>query len=315
MTLAFALFLAFILGYLAQSTGICLVKGVILARSKQPFFLIAILLSGTWAWVALFIADAADIKHHYQVFTWQSTFIIGGFIFGIGSTINGSCSVGTMNQLARGNSNMLFTLCGWALGGIVMLHFNQHWENDFSELSIPYGEPLKPSTLHGISLLALSIIALFWASVSKHKQTILLITLVGLVSECIFLIEPQWTPSNFTIGISYALTFDTIKLPSILRLAIFVFIIIGMMATAIRSDVFELQRPKLTTACSNLLGGLMMGAGGFLAMGGNDKQLLIMLPTFSLSSLATLVSMLLGIYIALLVTGLIKPQHALKPTI
>ncbi len=309
MILVFALLLAYIIGYLAQSAGICLVRGVHLARAKKPSFLVAILLAGTWTWIALAIVDYTEGRHHYQLFPLQASFIIGGFIFGIGATINGACSIGTINQFARGNSTMLFTLCGWALGGIIMLYFHQYLENDFSELAIPYGDPLKYSKSHMMVLFSLSVIGVVWVLFNDNKKALLLIALLGVLSECIFLIEPQWTPSDFTIGISYAYFFDSVALPSFQRLAIFGFVILGMMAVAIRSKMFQLQLPKITSAGNSLFGGLLMGVGGFMALGGNDKQLLIMLPTFSLSSLLTLLSMLLGIYVALVISDRINPSQ------
>ncbi len=55
-----ALILIMLLGNLAQTTGLCMVRGVNEWLNGNPIFLLAILLSGVWAWVA---ASSASSRH------------------------------------------------------------------------------------------------------------------------------------------------------------------------------------------------------------------------------------------------------------
>ncbi len=312
MILFTALTLAFIVGYLAQSTGICLVKGVMFARVKKPNLLIAILLAGTWSWISFLINDLTSFEHAYRNFQFQLSFIIGGFIFGVGATVNSACSIGTINQLARGNLNMLFTLLGWAIGGVVMLYIVQSLLSNIPSLSLPNGALFESSSTHFITLLCFALLAIAWKLFTRERKKLLLIALLGVVSEMLFLIEPHWTPSNLTMSISTALyntsTQAMVYWPTIQHFAIFGSTLIGMVVVAVRDKRFNFEIPTLSAASSKLLGGVLMGIGGALALGGNDNQLLIMLPTGSLASISAILSMLLGIYIALRVSKLIATR-------
>jgi len=111
----------FALGYLAQTTGLCMVRGVKQATAGKPMFLIAILFSGTLAWIAMGIGERIPVEGRVQAY-WPSIYsFIGGMLFGVGASVNGGCGVSTVSRLARGELVMTSTIFGWLAGWIIFL--------------------------------------------------------------------------------------------------------------------------------------------------------------------------------------------------
>jgi uncharacterized BrkB/YihY/UPF0761 family membrane protein len=62
------LLLIFLLGYLAQTTGLCTVRGVTEWKNGVPGFLIAILANGVLAWVAVVTGCYLDLPLQFKVY-------------------------------------------------------------------------------------------------------------------------------------------------------------------------------------------------------------------------------------------------------
>jgi uncharacterized membrane protein YedE/YeeE len=113
MLFILALLCIFLLGYLAQTTGLCMVRGVKEAKSGSPMFIVAIVFSGSLAWVSMALGSVVEERLLFTAF-WPSLFsLFGGFLFGIGAAINSGCGVSTVSRLARGEVVMLATILGW----------------------------------------------------------------------------------------------------------------------------------------------------------------------------------------------------------
>ncbi len=111
--LLLSLFFITVIGFLAQTTGLCMVRGVKEATSGKPVFLVSILLSGSSVWLAIAIAHFLE-----QPIRLNSNFptiltALGGFIFGLGAAFNGGCGVSTISRFARGQVMMVATILGW----------------------------------------------------------------------------------------------------------------------------------------------------------------------------------------------------------
>ena len=72
-----------------------------------------------------------------------------------------------------------------------------------------------------------------------------------------------------------------------------------MFFAAWRTKRFALQGANVRVYVVHLLAGIFMGMGAALALGGNDTQLLVFLPSMSLASVVTMMSMFAGIRIGL----------------
>ena len=66
--LIISLLIAVALGYLAQSTGLCMVRGMTQWMKGKPGFMVAILCSGVLAWVAGLLAAPLEFESPYHRF-------------------------------------------------------------------------------------------------------------------------------------------------------------------------------------------------------------------------------------------------------
>lgn len=69
---------------------------------------------------------------------------------------------------------------------------------------------------------------------------------------------------------------------------------------------FKWRKTRLLDWPLHLFFGTLMGFGSSMALGGNDAQLLIALPNFSLASVVAILSMLIGITVVLVLQDLRK---------
>jgi len=107
------------IGYLAQITGLCLVRGVSDWMEAKPLRLIAILLSGFWMYLYLSFLPFPQAREQLVGYGFHWGFPLGGLVFGLGAAFNGACSISTASRLASGDLRMLLTMLGWLLGWLL----------------------------------------------------------------------------------------------------------------------------------------------------------------------------------------------------
>jgi uncharacterized membrane protein YedE/YeeE len=113
-----------LLGYSAQTTGLCMVRGVNEWKAGNNEFLLATLFSGILIWAAALFSHYADMPLIFKAFPISKWLLFGGFIFGLGTAFNGSCGVSTISRLARGDSRMIATIIGWLVGWTMLAHWS-----------------------------------------------------------------------------------------------------------------------------------------------------------------------------------------------
>lgn len=295
MSLAVILLLVCIIGYLAQSIGLCMVRGVNEFKSGKPEFLIAILLSGVLAWVAIIFSSYADIPTNFKVHETNVWFALGGVLFGFGAAFNQGCGVSTLSKLSRGDSKMIFTISGWLIGWSIL----GLWSPliNYTKLSNSYDITL------GI-LVTVSVALLVWTFLGDKKRKKLWLTMmsIGLIGGFVFLYDPKWPPSGLLQKVSNALV-DTDKAswPPMESYFLFLSLLIGMFAAAWYTKKFKMIKSKWQQWLLHIMAGTCMGIGGSLSLGGNDSQLLLALPTFSPGGGVAVLGILLGIWVGLFV--------------
>lgn len=293
MALVLALLCIFTIGYLAQTTGLCLIRGVKESLDGRHEFLSAIILSGSLSWVAFYLANYLAEPMQIPSFAANLWFVLGGIVFGIGSALNQGCGVSTLSKLSRGDTTMLATIFGWLIGWFVL----SVWSPDIKLVESVYNREIV-----NIILIALSIVIVIWAFMGDGARKKLWFSMlsIGLIASFLFLYERQWTPSSLFHDISSALIEDKQSdWPSVERYFLFITLILGMFFAAWRTKRFAFQRANLSVYIIHLLAGIFMGMGAALALGGNDTQLLVFLPSMSLASIVTMMSMFTGIRIGL----------------
>jgi uncharacterized protein len=78
LELILSLFIAGTLGYLAQTTGLCMVRGMKEWMSGRPGFMLAILTSGVLAWVAGMSSESLGFALPFQRIQFDWWFALGG---------------------------------------------------------------------------------------------------------------------------------------------------------------------------------------------------------------------------------------------
>jgi uncharacterized membrane protein YedE/YeeE len=289
-----------LLGYLAQTTGLCMVRGVNEWKAGNKEFLLAILFSGILIWIAALFSLYADIPLHFKTFPISNWLLFGGFIFGVGAAFNGSCGVSTLSRLSRGDSKMIATITGWLVGWTILAHWSSHIDSVRSP---------SPTNINYLLLVIGSIAITIWAFLGNNKRKQLWFGMMGmgLLAGFIYLYQPKWPPSGLLHHLSNALIEDELKeWPSLEQYAFTVTLLLGMFLAAWRTKRFLFEPSNIKHWAIHLLAGILMGAGASLAMGANSVQLLLALPIFSPAGFGAVASMLLGIWTALYIRQHLK---------
>lgn len=161
LLLLMPLILVFTLGYLAQTTGLCMVRGVNELKQGNPVFLLAILLSGTFSWVAVLCSFYLDIPVHLKIYSANVWIAVGGLIFGFGTAFNQGCGVSTLSKLSRGDLKMVATILGWLIGWSLLAKL----QLNFKSSQLP-----SPAIIEYSILLILSIVICIWVLLGDARR-------------------------------------------------------------------------------------------------------------------------------------------------
>lgn len=304
LKLTILLSVAAVIGYLAQRTGLCMIRGVMELRAGRPTLLLAMLFCGIGVWAFVPIANYWLIDIPHVRYEWHVLFLIGGLIFGLGTAANGGCSVSTMSRLARGDLHMLATIGGWVVGWYVWVALNPANSHIVRIGTTPMS--------YIIAEVLLWIAVTLWAlkSSAASRRLWLLIMSIGLLSGLLFLLQPYWSPSDMVQHLANAVLHDESKAwPGTERYLIVLALLTGMLVAAWIGHSFALKRLSLKLILMHLLAGTAMGIGASMVMGGNDLQLLLTLPAASPAALITVLGMLTGIYLGVVLR---QPLHIVR---
>ena len=300
LLLSIILLFAGIIGYLSQSTGLCLVNSVRLALKRRFSLLFATLLSGSFSWISISIGQQSGLSDVNVAYGPNFWIALGGFMFGIGAAFNHACTLSTLYRLMRGDIRMFATIIGWALGWWCFTQFS---------LPLPEHITLFSEELQYWTLFVISMLVLIWAFFGNPNQMRLWlsISMIGVLGGILFLYQPNWPPSALVNDISYAVVGpqETVW-PEIKRYLLTISLLSGMFYAAYSKRDFKWRKTRLLDWPLHLFFGTIMGFGSSMALGGNDAQLLIALPNFSLASVVAILSMLIGITVVLVLQDLRK---------
>lgn len=272
-----------------------MVRGVNEFKSGKPEFLLALLFSGVLAWIAMIYANYFGINTNFKTYEANIWFVIGGIIFGFGTAFNQGCGVSTLSKLSRGDSKMIFTIIGWIIGWTILAQ----WHPTTNHIKLLFSKNITLGILVSISI---ALLILAFTSDKKRQKLWLTMMTIGLIGGFVLLFDPNWTPSGLLHKISHALTSaDKTLWPPMESYFIFLSLIAGMLAAAWRSKRFEIIKSNWKQWVLHLMAGTCMGIGASLALGGNDSQLLLALPTLSPGGITAVLGMLTGIWLGLFI--------------
>lgn len=288
------------IGYLAQTTGLCMVRGVQETLDGKPLFLLSILLSGTLGWVSLLAVDQFGLQNPFTSYQYTHWAILGGGLFGFGAALNNGCGVSTISKLARGQVVMIFTVAGWFIG----------WQLEELLAVRPSVLVIEvPLTVNLGFLVVITVIVLGCMTLMKAEDRKLWLAMlaIGLIAGLAFLLEPKWTPSGMLKDISLA-HWDppSASWPSALRFFLFFSLVGGMIGAAVWTKSFSYQNVSLKEVSTHLSAGSLMGLGVAFAGGGNDSLLLLGLPSLSVAGVVAVLSIVMGIFIVVQVKKLLR---------
>ncbi len=291
MLFILALLCIFLVGYLAQATGLCMVRGVKEAASGSPMLIVAIVFSGSLAWVFMALGSAVEGRALSSAF-WPSLFsLFGGFLFGIGAAINSGCGVSTVSRLARGEVVMLATIIGWF---IAWLLFAPVLPTELKGSRLVLSDFSRYAFLGIISFII--VVSCYFMNAINRKLWFSMLG-IGLMAGFVFLYEPHWTPSGLLKSMGTSLWHGKAEdWPSSERFILMISLLVGMVSAALFTGSFSLRLSSIRRLGKHLVAGVLMGFGAVMAGGGNDTQLLVAMPVLSLAGVFSVLSIIVGIY-------------------
>lgn len=292
-SLGMALLLAFLIGWVSQRMGMCLVKGCEQLLAGRPTLFVALVACGLFGLLLAPLYRFAGVSLPlYSPLVAYPLLVAGGLLFGLASVLNNGCSVGTLTRFACGNINKLFTMLGWVLG--IVLWYRLHMMADQRV------EVMAVISNHHywllLGIVAVVLIGLALAHGDRHLVYASL--LLGALTSGLYVFEPLWTPSAFFYDLSQMFWQPGMAI-GVQRYAVFAMLLVGMAGYTVYRGTFRFEAFVLSKALVHLLAGSLMGVGGAMMLGGNDSQILLVFPTLSLMSSVPLVSIVLGIFVGL----------------
>ena len=290
MLLSLVLLAVIALGYLAQATGLCMFKGVNEWINGNKEHLMAILLSGVLVWVSTLFAYLVDIPFHFRIYEINTWFLLGGFLFGLGTAFNKGCGISTLTKLTKGDIKMLATITGWLAGWTLFAYWSPKRELTQA--------PLLQIT-HYLLFSLISIGLVIWVSFgdSRRKKFWFSMLSIGLLSGFIYLYQPKWSPNALLSNLSKAFLDNQLHdWPSLEQYLFFIALLIGMFLGAWNRKKFLFVSSSFKYWILHLCAGILMGVGASLALGGNSVQLLLAIPTLSPAGFVSVAGILLGIW-------------------
>jgi len=112
-------FLAFWAGFSVRRASLCLVRATIEIMHRKPaktmfFVLQAMVVALSITIPALiFFPDSVSVTPSYHI-SWY--LFAGACLYGFGASLNGSCALGTLNQLMNGKVEFVATIVGISIG-------------------------------------------------------------------------------------------------------------------------------------------------------------------------------------------------------
>jgi hypothetical protein len=204
----------------------------------------------------------------------RATVAVAAIVMALGAWLNGSCFLGNLTHLGRGNANYLFTLAGIALAAQVRLA--ERWG-----LASPLA--LQPPPNHRVLSVAILIAALIALAAvraigrdkdpgdaARFGETLK----VGLFAGALMLQAPGWSYVTVlnAVGHSSAVPFDALLIAP--AAALFA----GAVASALTSGTWAPRAPTILGALRCLAGGFVMQSAAHCIPGSSDVLLLWVIP-------------------------------------
>ena len=291
-SLLISLLLAFLIGWVSQRMGMCLVNAIGLLLKRRPTLFVSLVSCGLFGLLLAPLYALSGVSQPLFIpEVGYLSLVGGGLLFGLASVLNDGCSVGTLTKLASGNLNKVFTILGWVLGIVLWHHLNMLPEHRALQM------PMITSRHYWLLIGIVLLILLFLIRIHGDKHLVLSSLLLGALTSALYTFEPLWTPSVFFYDLSQLFRGAGDTSLTTPRVTVFAMLMLGMLCYTLHRRTFNYQRFAATTAARHLLAGVLMGTGASMMLGGNDSQILLVFPTLTWVGAVPLVSIVLGILV------------------
>lgn len=298
----------------AGTSNLLLIKDYRQAMAFATALLVAI--TGTQLLEITGIVAIADTAYRNNILDWFGA-AIGGFIFGIGSTLAGGCIARILVRTMEGSIHSLIALLSFAIVAAI----TQFGFLETLRIELTNATAIELSTDAGIaSLLSLSpwlvlavvvvSLLIFIINSWKHSPDINMLIAgltIGLLVVCSWYITGVLAQDDFNpikpsaITVSGPLArFGYVLISG--RISDLSFSILFVISTAVvalllalASRQFKITTPGKGMAKIALLGGALMGIGAIMAYGCNIGQGLSGISTLSIESLLAVTGMVMGV--------------------
>jgi len=304
---AIALFLALVAGFAAQRGSICAVAAVkALVVDRKPSRYRAFVECAAWSLAVLATARLLGVAPGStpSAFPAGATAAVGGALFGVGAAVNGACTFGTVARLGRGDFSYAAMPVGFIAGVIMIARL--------ADAPAPLMDAPDPTQSSLAAMLIVFFVGYQFFRISdvvtgprdafskltaKEWPPSLAMGVIGVVSGLLMVFFSPWPYSKLLVEIGA----DQESGHRLLRIAIAFSFVAGAFIGARSIRAFVSRTPSLRQVAEKLLGGAMMGAGSYLAPGGNDSMVLVGLPHLFLYAFIAYLSMSAAIAAVVLV--------------
>jgi len=292
-----ALSLALLAGFAAQRGSICAVAAVkSLIVDRNPARYRAFIECAAWSLAVIATARALGVTPSSNPLAYPAgiTAAIGGALFGVGASLNGACTFGTVARLGRGEISFLAMPAGFIIGVIVIAglidaptaldRIADPTRSSFAAMLIVFFvgyQIFRLSNAISGPRAALEKLA------AKQWPPSLSMAVIGIVSGLLMVFFSPWPYSKLLVDIGADMAGDH----QAFRIVIAVFFVGGAFIGARSIGSLVLRKPSLRFVAEKIAGGAMMGAGSYLAPGGNDSMVLVGLPHLFLYAVIAYLSM------------------------
>jgi hypothetical protein len=313
--------LAFGVGFATQRGSVC---GLLAARqiveTGRATRLLAFVTASLWALVIVVplswvTRGSFVLSPSYDA---AAVAVIGGALYGLGTSLNGACMFGTLSRIASGNLSFIAALPGIALGARVGTTIASPY------LAFTLRSPLREPSLGGFALLLLAagLVGLTAAGIIRtHRRaglhvgqvlraarwrTSVAMTIIGVLGGLLFATGAPWSYSTLLrLGEHH----EASRAPATIVGPLGA--LAGALAAAALGGRFALRAPSGVQLGRSLIGGGIMGFAIILVPGGNATLLLSALPSLARHGALAYPSML-SVQVLLAMVAKQWKQHNLR---
>ncbi len=315
LLLSIAVVLAGIIGFAAHRANLCTVLAMEeVLSTRRAFMLFSFVKAAMWVFGVTLIAAWVMPSDLLSQAGWQLSImtVAGGFLFGIGATINGGCAFSTLTRLGGGNFGMLVSLAGFLAGAGI---FGIAATAEFVPAIARAGMTL-PS--EGAWRLPVTLVALMWMTwelfrmaraverrgwrkhlLSPHYRLSTAAMLMGTSNAILYALIGLW-PYTRLFGQAANHVIVGSPPPLVDLWVLFLALIGGVGLSAWHSRRFTWQWRPQWQWVAFAIGGALMGLGAAMIPGGNDVLILHAIPSLSPHAVPAFVATLFGITMSLL---------------